>query len=179
MSSICSAVLAKRSLTSMPLSPYRRNLNGEGNAAPVFRSVVKLIGMACPAYFFSEGLGSNVSTCEGPPFRKKWMTRFARPGKCCVPATKEDDNSPAFAVPLRIVSSENKEASPNAPTPSPDRCSNDRRLSGLLGRLALSISGIHLASRSWIAERLKTITPSPQTSIHLIITRLEQAVRGA
>jgi hypothetical protein len=31
-----------------------------------------------PAYFASIGLGSNVSTCDGPPFMNRKMTRFAR-----------------------------------------------------------------------------------------------------
>ena len=39
MSSMCWAVWANSSLTSMPLWPYFWNLNGEGNAAPVLRSV--------------------------------------------------------------------------------------------------------------------------------------------
>ena len=39
MSSITLPTLAKNSLTSMPLWPYFWNLNGEGNAAPVLRSV--------------------------------------------------------------------------------------------------------------------------------------------
>ena len=69
-SSTCSAVLAKISLTGMPLRPWRLNSNGEGRAPPVGRSVLKLPdGSLLPAYFLSNGLGSNVSTCDGPPFR--------------------------------------------------------------------------------------------------------------
>ncbi len=42
-----------------------------GNAAPVFRSVFKFsIGNGLPAYFSRAGLGSKVSTCEGPPLAK-------------------------------------------------------------------------------------------------------------
>ena len=37
---------------------------------------------AWPAYLSSIGLGSNVSTCDGPPFMKRWMTRLALAGKC-------------------------------------------------------------------------------------------------
>ena len=29
-----------------------------------------------------RGLGSNVSTCDGPPFMNRWMTRLALAGKC-------------------------------------------------------------------------------------------------
>ena len=42
MSSIDSPTFAKSSLTSIPLLPYFLNLNGEGNAAPVLRSVESL-----------------------------------------------------------------------------------------------------------------------------------------
>ena len=44
MSSMCFAVLAKSSLTSRPLWPYFWNLNGDGNAAPVLRSVRRFAG---------------------------------------------------------------------------------------------------------------------------------------
>ena len=44
MSSMCFAVCSKISLTSMPDLPYFLNLNGDGNAAPVCRSVLRLVG---------------------------------------------------------------------------------------------------------------------------------------
>src|SRR5262245_33069256 len=69
-SSTWAAVLAKISLTSMPLCPYFLNLNGDGRAAPVGRSVVRLpCGSFLPSYFFKSGLGSKVSICDGPPLR--------------------------------------------------------------------------------------------------------------
>jgi hypothetical protein len=59
------------------------NLNGDGYAAPVLRSVRRFsIGRFLPAYLASEGFGSNVSTCDGPPLQKMWMTCFALAGKC-------------------------------------------------------------------------------------------------
>src|SRR6476620_10301926 len=82
MASMCWAVRSNNSLTSMPLWPYFLNLNGDGNAPPVLRSVRNDCGNGLPAYFSKAGLGSNVSTCDGPPLRKKCTTRFARPGKC-------------------------------------------------------------------------------------------------
>ena len=83
MSSIIFPTLGNSSLTSMPLLPYFWNLKGEGKAAPVFLSVGKLaIGSGLPAYFLSAGFGSNVSTCEGPPFMKRWITCFALAGNC-------------------------------------------------------------------------------------------------
>ena len=113
MSSMCSAVLANSSLTSMPLSPYGWNLNGEGNAAPVFRSVRSVSGSGCPACFASAGLGSNVSTCDGPPLQKKWITRFALPAKCgCFGAN-------GLAASARFPSSHNRPARPRAPRPMP------------------------------------------------------------
>src|SRR5947209_3969345 len=70
ISSTWAAVRGKISLTSMPLRPCFVNLNGDGRAAPVARSVVRLPdGSVLPSYFFSSGLGSKVSTCDGPPLR--------------------------------------------------------------------------------------------------------------
>src|SRR5579862_9196115 len=81
MSSMLSATCGNNSLTSMPLRPYFLNLKGEGNAAPVLRSVGRFsIGSNLPAYLSSDGLGSNVSTCDGPPLQKMWMTRLAFAG---------------------------------------------------------------------------------------------------
>src|SRR5947209_20231549 len=78
MSSMHLAVWENSSLTSMPLWPYFWNLNGEGNAAPVFRSVGKFgVGNSLPAYLASAGLGSNVSICDEPPLKNRWITRFA------------------------------------------------------------------------------------------------------
>ena len=77
-----SATCGKSSLTSIPLWPYFWKENGEGNAAPVLRSVRYVTGRGLPAYLASSGLGSNVSTCDGPPFMNRWMTRFALPGNC-------------------------------------------------------------------------------------------------
>src|SRR5690348_9845895 len=83
MSSIDSAVFSNNSETSMPLWPNFLNLNGDGKAAPVLRSVRRFsIGNCLPVYLASEGLGSNVSTCDGPPFMKRWMTRLALAGNC-------------------------------------------------------------------------------------------------
>ena len=84
ISSACRAVRENNSLISKPDSPCRSNLNGDGSAAPVLRSVASVLGTGLPAYRASAGLGSNVSTCEGPPLRKKWITRLARAGKCGV-----------------------------------------------------------------------------------------------
>src|SRR5688500_16603312 len=82
-SSADSATLGKRSEIGMPALPCFLNLKGDGMAAPVFRSVARYsIGSCLPAYFCRAGFGSNVSTCEGPPLAKMWMTRLALPGNC-------------------------------------------------------------------------------------------------
>ena len=48
MSSIIPAVCANRSLTSIPLWPYFLNRKGEPIAAPVLRSVGRLVGTGLP-----------------------------------------------------------------------------------------------------------------------------------
>ncbi len=61
--------------------PLKAEGRGEGGAG--LRSVRRLVrGSSLPAYVCSDGLGSNESTCEGPPFMNRWMTRLARAGKC-------------------------------------------------------------------------------------------------
>ena len=81
MSSMCSAVCLKSSLTSRPHLPRFSNLKNVGSAAPVFRSVARFgLGSALPAYLASAGLWSQVSTWLGPPLAKMWMTRFALTG---------------------------------------------------------------------------------------------------
>src|SRR5205807_2192217 len=79
-SSTCSPTFEKISLTSMPLWPNFLNSNGVGNADPVRRSVFSVIGIGLPPYLPSDGFGSKVSTCEGPPFMNRWMTRLALAG---------------------------------------------------------------------------------------------------
>ena len=60
----------KISLTSMPLSPYRLNSNGDFISPPEARSVLIFgPGIGSPSNSASAGLGSNVSTWDTPPFR--------------------------------------------------------------------------------------------------------------
>ena len=49
-------------------------LNGAQNGMPPIALT------SWPAYFASDGFGSHVSTCDGPPWEKMWMTRFALAG---------------------------------------------------------------------------------------------------
>src|SRR5262249_57725197 len=88
-------------------------------------------GSGLPWYLSSSGLGSKVSTCEGPPFRKRWTTRCAFAGKCggrgasgfvsAGAARAEEGSRPSSA---------SKPVSPNRPKPSPLRRSNSRRGGG-------------------------------------------------
>src|SRR6266446_8642287 len=130
MSSIHSPIFGNKSLTSIPLWPYFLNLKGEGNAAPVFRSVLMYSpGRGLPEYFSSNGFGSKLSTCDGPPFRKKWTTRFALPGK----GGFLDESG--FTVPAACAAGASNLASPNkparltAPMPIPQRVKKFRRVS--------------------------------------------------
>ena len=46
------------------------------------RPVTSFAGGDWPACRCNAGLGSNVSTCDGPPFMNRKITRLARAGKC-------------------------------------------------------------------------------------------------
>src|ERR1700736_4337665 len=79
-SSACSPTFEKISLISVPHWLYFLNSKGDPNAAPVRRSVLSVIGIGLPENLVSDGFGSNVSTCDGPPFMKRCSTRFAFAG---------------------------------------------------------------------------------------------------
>ena len=70
MSSMFSATCGKSSLTSMPLWPYFWNLKGEESRAGFALGAQIFHGQRFAGVFLSAGLGSNVSTCEGPPLAK-------------------------------------------------------------------------------------------------------------
>src|SRR5688572_24156588 len=74
-SSTSSPSLGKTSLTSMPDLPFFSNLNGEAIATP------SEPGMDLPSYLASDGLGSQVSICEGAPWAKMWTTCLALAGE--------------------------------------------------------------------------------------------------
>src|SRR3954447_22972805 len=111
----------------MPLSPWRENPNGEPMSDPVsFRPVLSDSGGASPLCLLSNGLGSKVSTCEGPPFMKRKMTRFALGAKCG--AFGASGLTAASARAGRADSSASTPASPRAPKPPPIRRSQSRRV---------------------------------------------------
>ena len=78
MSSMMLPMLGKVSLISIPFRPQRLNFSGEG-MKPV--PLVFFPSGCFPKTFTSPGFGSKVSTCEGPPFKKRKITRLARGAK--------------------------------------------------------------------------------------------------
>ena len=71
----------------------------------------KLPGISPPLYFASIGLGSNVSTCDGPPFKNRKITCLAFGVKCGALGAS-DPTSARASLPIR-------HASPTAPNPFP------------------------------------------------------------
>src|SRR4051812_1601842 len=63
------ATWGNKSLTHMPLRPYWRNFHGQPSVLPLLLYCVGSIFIlnGWPCSFVSSGLGSNVSTCDGPP----------------------------------------------------------------------------------------------------------------
>src|SRR5947207_728502 len=131
MSSMHSAVWANNSLTSMPLLPYFRNLNGDRRAPLVLRSVRRLgPGSGLPWKRSRSGLGSKVSTWEGPPFMNRWTTRWAFGGNCgFFGASGLMSVEAARAGVLSRPSDSSTPASPRRPKPMPLRRRSSRRVS--------------------------------------------------
>ena len=66
------------SLTSMPLWPCGCELERRGHDSRAFALAYRAArGGFSPSCLSSAGLGSNVSTCDGPPFMNRKITRFA------------------------------------------------------------------------------------------------------
>src|SRR6478736_5446179 len=123
MLSACSAVREKISLISRPDWPCLWNLNGEGKAVPVLRSVRSVSGKGWPACLARAGLGSNVSTWEGPPLQKKWMTRLAFAAKWGSLGARGLVGSAA-----RVAWSARRVERPRRPRPEPALVNNSRRV---------------------------------------------------
>ena len=147
MSSMQSPTWGKSSLTSMPLWPYFWNLKGDGNAAPVLRSVPRFgRGSILPAYFSRSGLGSKVSTWLGPPLAKMWMTRLAWAGKC------GGRGASGFRLASRVALATGSAAlrsgaSPIRPMPMPQRASISRRVIPIGCIRASGFASLRLAPR--------------------------------
>src|SRR5262245_27124154 len=77
-----------------------------------------------PLYLASAGLGSKVSTCDGPPFMNRKITRLALGAKSgCFDGSGSDVASSSPASP-------STPARPNVPKPVPTRRSISRRVIG-------------------------------------------------
>ena len=144
----------------MPLWPRGRAANGEGMILPrLRRPVVSEAGGAWPAYFSSAGLGSKVSTCDGPPFMNRKITRLARAGKCggrgASGLTGTDASAspaaprPRRPEPLSSPASASTLPRPSAPKPPPIRQNKARRLIGRPGAMIPRPSRTDHHSLAW------------------------------
>ena len=107
MSSTCSPSFGKTSLTSMPDLPIFVELERRAERQPVMPG-----DASCPSYFVSAGFGSHVSTCDGPPSAKMWMTCLALAGKCgCFGAS-----GPAIFAPAPAAAPSRPRVDPEAAT---------------------------------------------------------------
>src|SRR5687767_4832287 len=88
------------------------------------------MGRGWLAYFWRAGLGSKVSTWDGPPLRKKWMTRLARAGKGGLREARGVDEVArveAARARLSVERSWRRVERVSAPMPMPQRWSSWRR----------------------------------------------------
>ena len=100
----------------------------EGGAGLAFGAQVGRRQRLAGVLLARAGLGSKVSTCDGPPFMNRWMTRLALAGKCGffgasglrLVAASARDSKPQSC---------NNAVSPMAPKPMPQRHSSSRRVS--------------------------------------------------
>src|SRR6185437_5546920 len=158
------ATCGNSSLTSIPLLPYLANLNGEGSSLPP--PLPRLVpSFVSPLYFASAGLGSNVSTCEGPPFINRKMTRLARGVKWgalgasgllapLVAACSEEPSNPSPASTL---------AKPRAPKPLPRLHSICRRfIRGCMTDAPWSFSPLPCTRGRGVGGEGETLPPHPQ-----------------
>src|ERR1700734_1168764 len=74
----------KSSLTAIPACPYCLKVHGDCNKFPVLvRSSLGFSkGNGLPLSFARRGLGSKVSTCDGPPDMKRKIILLALAGYC-------------------------------------------------------------------------------------------------
>src|SRR5436189_6084048 len=102
-------------------------------AAPVGRSVGSVPpGSGLPAYLLRAGFGSNVSTCEGPPFMNRWMTRLALAGKgegfTASGLMEEIEEIGDWPRALPVMAEPRSEPRAIVPMPIPQRASISRRV---------------------------------------------------
>ncbi len=81
-SSMQRPISGNSSLTSMPERPCLWKAKGEPMSLRPLRTRSPTFGGSWPWRWVRAGLGSKVSTCDGPPFMKRKMTRLALGVKC-------------------------------------------------------------------------------------------------
>src|SRR4051812_5992063 len=122
ISSTCWPSFGNTSLTSMPDLPILLNLNGDGKASP------SKPGSVLSAYFANSGFGSHVSTCDGPPSAKMWITALALAGKCGSFGASGLASAAARGAPEASAPRPRIDARLIAPKPMPVRSRNWRRV---------------------------------------------------
>ena len=124
MSSTCSPMPGKISLTGIPDLPIGLNLKGEPIATP-------LSPIVFPSIRTSSGFGSHVSMCDGAPCAKMWMTDLAVAGSGGALGARglaEADSPCAASSAPSMSRGSSIAASPSAPIPIPTRLRNFLRV---------------------------------------------------
>src|ERR1043166_3762783 len=111
------------------------------------------------------GLGSKVSTCDGPPFMKRKMMRLARGRKCAARVVFEAAAAAAEAGPRRL-------ARPSRPNPADRRWSIWRRESLQVGEWR--IRSVHIQHFIRDQQQLRILLPTR----HLAVNGLIQKSQG-
>ena len=111
----------------MPLLPCLLNLNGEGNAAPVLRSVRRFFGIGLPAHFSSAGLGSKVSTWTGAAVHEQVDDALRLAGEVRL-ARRQRRGGAVGVERRRRPSAASRPARPSEAMPMPARQRSSRRV---------------------------------------------------
>src|SRR5438876_5864544 len=156
MSSMMLPIFGSVSLISIPFRPQRLNLRGEGMKP---EPLVFFPSGCFPSNFSSSGFGSNVSTCDGPPFMKRKITRLARGAKCAT-----GPSPPAAAILGSIP------ASPTMPKPAHIRCNICRRVGCSIHINRLAANQHHLG-KLLPARHSRFLRPLQKVQCHLCFIR--------
>src|SRR5258707_10133414 len=105
--------------------------------------------MSSPLYFVRDGLGSKVSTCDGPPFRNRKMTCLAFAGKCVERVS---------VAPAASLFSASRVASPSMPKPFPALRKSWRRV--------ISVSSVHKEKLVRAQQRTRKLNPAVLPVFH-------------
>ena len=162
MSSMCAAVFANSSLTSMPRLPYCWNVNGDRIAAPVLRSVRRLpVGQRLAVVLVEQRLGVERIDLRRPAVHEQVddVLRLRRE----VRRLRRERIERAGASHRRRASSASTPARASMPRPVPQRASISRRESrGIVGlRPRRPCSRINPRTRTrWSSAAVGEVEPS-------------------